>query len=136
MRFACLHEEQLRALEKEFVAFLIVNGLEGKAWETLNRDEPEEALRWVERFSDLIWEKVTDETTYMERKTEKDWSVVFMGETAGEMYIATHEEMPSFHKGKKVYTKQRLDEVFDLFQHGYDRCSFETFNQLKSQFKL
>lgn len=136
MRFSCLHDEQLKVLEKELIAFLVVNGVDGKAWETLNRDEPEEALRWVERFSDLIWEKVTDETTYMERKTEKDWSVVFMGETAGEIFIATMEDAPTFYKGKKEYTKNRMEEVFDLFQLGYDRCSLETFNQLKSQFKL
>lgn len=136
MRFACLHDEQLKALEKELIAFLVVNDVDGKAWEAMNQSNPKEASLWVERFSDLIWEKVTTETTYMERITEKDWAVVFMGESEGEIFIATREDAPTFYKGKKEYTKNRMEEVFDLFQLGYDRCSLETFNQLKSQFKL
>ena len=55
MQYPCLTLTQLEALETDFVAFLIVNGVEGETWKTLNETNPEHAQELVRLFSQVVW---------------------------------------------------------------------------------
>jgi hypothetical protein len=44
MKYRRLTQEELTHLEGDLKAFLIINGIEGEAWEKLNQESPEKAL--------------------------------------------------------------------------------------------
>lgn len=63
-KYRILTNQELKELEKEFVQFLISNGIEGEAWSLLNEKDPDRALDLMIVFSDLIFSKIEEETPY------------------------------------------------------------------------
>jgi len=54
MHYPCLSLAQLEALEADFVAFLIVNGVEGETWKTINETNPSKAQELATLFSQVV----------------------------------------------------------------------------------
>lgn len=57
-KYRCLNDEELRSMEDDFKAFLIINGVDTDYWQTINKEKPERAIELVELFSDLVFEKI------------------------------------------------------------------------------
>lgn len=152
MRFERISSAQLYDLEKELIAFLIVQGIDGDAWAKLNLESPTKAEELVDVFSDLIWDKVLSEMKCLERKTQSDWSLCRMGDTDGEMFIVKmkdHKPWPepvTFEnlewsqieaiQGKKKYKKDRVEEIYDLVKCGYNPCDENEYEVLKSKINV
>ena len=87
MDFPTLKDEELQALEKEFVAFLIVNGIEGDRWKLINETNPKEAQELVKLFSQVVWKKIIENTKYVKRFTSEERIVGELGEKEGVLFI-------------------------------------------------
>jgi len=136
MKFPCLTLEQLKPLEKEFVSFLIVNGVEGDAWKLINETAPQKASELVELFSQLVWEKILQETHYVKRFSENERIVAYLGDKVGILIVAQNNTgQLSLHKGTKQWMKNREEEVMDLLTQGFERTSEEEFNALNELIK-
>lgn len=139
MRFSCLSNDQLKELEKDFVEFLIVNGVEGDSWKKINIENPQQAIALVEIFSDLVWEKILTQIKFLELKTNNHWAFCKMEEDKGDMIIIRSKnqtdlniengDVLSFNPlemelitASKKYNKNREEEIFELIQSGYLKC--------------
>lgn len=139
MRFSCLSNDQLKELEKDFVEFLIVNGVEGDSWKKINIENPQQAIALVEIFSDLVWEKILTQIKFLEFKTNSHWAFCKMEEDKGDMIIIRSKnqtdlniengDVLSFNPlemelitASKKYNKNREEEIFELIQSGYLKC--------------
>ena len=131
MDFPTLKDEELQALEKEFVAFLIVNGIEGDRWKLINETNPKEAQELVKLFSQVVWKKIIDNTKYVKRFTSEERIVGELGEKEGVLFIGQlQDETWIYHKATKVWDNNRDDQVFTLLNQGFERCSEHDYNQI------
>jgi hypothetical protein len=136
MHYPCLSLAQLEALETDFVAFLIVNGVEGETWKTLNETNPSKAQELANLFSQVVWEKVLKETNYVKRLSESERIFGYLGEEQGVLLIG--QQNPSgwtFHKAKKQWGGKRESEVFTLLQQGFERATAQEFTEVSQLIK-
>jgi cag pathogenicity island protein 24 len=66
MKYTRLTKEQFEELQEEFINFLAVQSITGKEWEEIKRVKPEVAEEELDVFSDLIWEGVLNNASYLE----------------------------------------------------------------------
>lgn len=136
MHYPCLTLAQLEALETDFVAFLIVNGVEGETWKTLNETNPSKAQELANLFSQVVWEKVLKETRHVKRVSETERVFGFLGEEQGVLFIG--QQNPNgwvFHKANKHWGNNRESEVFALLQQGFERATEQEFNEVSRLLK-
>ena len=136
MHYPCLTLAQLEALESDFVAFLIVNGVEGETWKTLNETNPSKAQELANLFSQVVWEKVLKETRHVKRVSETERVFGFLGEEQGILLIG--QQNPNgwvFHKANKHWGNNRESEVFALLQQGFERATEQEFNEVSQLLK-
>ena len=136
MHYPCLSLAQLEALETDFVAFLIVNGVEGETWKTLNETNPSKAQELATLFSQVVWEKVLKETKYVKRVSETERIFGYLGEEQGVLLIGQQKASGwGFHKAKKQWGGNRESEVFTLLQQGFERATEQEFTEVSQLIK-
>ena len=65
-KYRLLTKEELQSLEKDFVEYLVLNGITSHEWVKLKIDQPTEALRITELFSDVVFEKILRSLRYLD----------------------------------------------------------------------
>ena len=65
-KYSRLTKEQFEELHEEFINFLATQSITGKEWEEIKRVKPEVAEEELDVFSDLIWEGVLNNASYLE----------------------------------------------------------------------
>lgn len=66
MKFRRLTNEELSGLQKEFIHFLIINGLDANAWEKIKDTDMQKADTLIDIFSDMVFEGVISKVKYLE----------------------------------------------------------------------
>lgn len=136
-KYRLLTKEELNELEKEFIEFLVINGITADKWEKLKQEEKEKAEEIIEQFSDVILESVLRKTQYLEHRSPQEIRVfqclsnkfVLMGLTIDDTSInlttpegitKVKQQIPgtSVYTSEKPYDKTREDEIFELIQRG------------------
>ena len=56
--------EELQNLEKEFISFLVVNGIPAEDWEQIKEDEAK-SQGLIDSFSDVVFEKILRQIEYV-----------------------------------------------------------------------
>lgn len=154
-KYRSLTTEELEALQKEFVDYLVANGIAAEDWEKLKREDADAAERIVDLFSDVIMEGVLRKTTYLEVYFEKRvLTFKFDEEEVGMMamesealdadftdpdYIAHATAHPpadlQISSQRKAYARPRSEEIWDLIQQGCtvsDGKLYEALSKAKS----
>jgi hypothetical protein len=68
-KYRYLSLEELQELEKEFVEYLVLNGITADDWEKLKAEDPEKADKVIELFSDVVFESILRKVEYLEYRT-------------------------------------------------------------------
>lgn len=79
MKYRILTDEELKHLENDLKAFLIINGVDGDTWKTINESDPEKALGLVELFSDAVLQTVYEKMQYLEFRSPESCIVFHCG---------------------------------------------------------
>ena len=66
MKYSRLTKEQFEELQEEFINFLAAQSITGMEWDEIKRVKPEVAEEELDVFSDLIWEGVLNNASYLE----------------------------------------------------------------------
>lgn len=69
-KYRLLSHEELIEMEKEFIDFLVLNGIVATYWERMKKEDPENAKRIIHLFSDVVFEKIMRETQFLELRGE------------------------------------------------------------------
>ena len=152
MKYRRLTREELQELEKEFVEFLAVNGIDGPMWQKIKEEEPEKTERFIELFSDVIFEGTMRKVKFLEMRSKHhlvcfqclDSELVAVGmkdplqreevDFTNPDFISLSSTSPP--SGLEVYTttrkyeNQRETELFDLTQKGAVITDNKLFNSL------
>lgn len=137
-KYRFLNPSELQQFEKEFIDFLIVNGIDASGWEKLKEEDKDKAERIVELFSDVVFEKIMRKTTYLFNysgntvfalKYLEDKAQLFLVEVFGESPIEACEDalvkamkenpaMAISRFQEKSYKTERELEMFRLMEAG------------------
>jgi hypothetical protein len=156
MKFKLLSDQELQNLETEFVQFLVANGVDDALWRKINDQEPDKALKLVEAFSDVVWEKALQKVEVIEHLTDDSvklfWylqnkavlvGVNLMDKSEGtlskenwvEMLKNTPEAFEIYSQQKEVDPKGREAEIFKLLESGCAVSTIEEFRWLHAAFQ-
>lgn len=137
VKYRSLTSEELQELEKEFIEFLVINGITADQWEVVKKEAKEKAELILEQFSDVVWEGVLRKTQFIEHRSPQEvrafqclpGKMILMGLkindesidlTTAEGFKKVQEKVPStsVYSTEKTYHKKREEEVFELIQSG------------------
>lgn len=149
MKYKRLSEEELQMLEKEFVNFLIINGITAEDWEKLKKDEPGKASEIVDHFSDVIYETWLRKINYLEMILPQEILcfyyqpgqavLVGLSTTDASVDFTTMTDLSEadlikssteIYTQTKVYSKTREEEMFELLEKGAKPSDEKLFNIL------
>ncbi len=151
MRYAQLTKEQFEELNEEFALFLATQKIDIAEWEEIKKDKPEMADEELNLFSDLVWEKVLGKSKYLEHfshgtlnlfKCNSDTILRIVVKSSKDGFDFTNkdnfdwfldnsqDDSIEYFRGKKSYTKERNDEIFDLIQQGSVVCNGDLYNAI------
>jgi hypothetical protein len=119
MKYNVIPVNELEKLEDDFIKFLVVNGITADDWIAIKENEPVNADKIINQFSDVVWEGVLRKLKYL-NKVEKDVAYYFKCD-ATEIQIVRviiDENMNEYHIAKKSYAKERELELFQMIQDG------------------
>jgi hypothetical protein len=129
---------ELEELEKEFVDYLVVNGITADDWVEMKENEPEKANQIIELFSDVVFEGVMRKVNFLDVITPKSIKtfqcladkMVLVGldaDPASEVDFTSaplsniqHQagQQLSVYNSEKTYTEERGLELFKMIQNG------------------
>ncbi|NBX39648.1 MAG: hypothetical protein EBR54_09625 [Flavobacteriia bacterium] len=130
MEYPPLSLDQLIALEKELIEFLVIHGIDGDTWKELNAEAPQKAEELVKLFGKTVWDKIADETTTLKRVLENEQILVKIDGTEGLMLHVWHQDGKiQVHRGVKKMSQNHRQEVLELFNQGFERASHVEFTE-------
>ena len=68
-KYRNLTPDELKSLEKDFIKYLIVNGIDAAEWAKIQDQDSTKAEEITELFSDVVFEKVLRQATYLRHQT-------------------------------------------------------------------
>ena len=160
MKYRILSNKELEPLKDDFIKFLSANTVTGEDWVKIKSNKPNKALKLVEIFSDIVWEKTLDKIEYLEHRDDKYLKVFYCGENKIEMvgFKVSAKNAPSlldettfkllgsgelkfselsaeFSSSEKNYTVSRNTEMFSMIESGCVPCEKVFFYGIKSLLK-
>jgi hypothetical protein len=152
MNYRLLSWEELQELEKEFIEFLSANGIDGEHWKAIKESTPEKIDRFIELFSDVIFEASMRKVQFLELRSkhhlvcfqclEKELVAVGMKDplervevdfTNSDFIESSSSSAPSgleIYTETKAYKEKREEELFQLIQRGAVITDNQLFNSL------
>ncbi len=139
-KYRLLTTDELQQFEKEFIDYLIVNGIDADTWANLKIEKQGEAKKIIELFSDVVFEKILRKAKYLvftngpylysfrygERKANlyilKFQDVQFASDSSSQEeileFIRTNQDNCDLQLQEKNYTNTREQEVFAMLESG------------------
>lgn len=147
-KYRALSVDELKELEKEFVDFLVVNGITGDDWVKMKKEKPAEAQEMTEVFSEVVWTGILRNAKYLSHRTAhsvkcfhcQDEKIVLVGmdsETTdltqivfSELDKANFPDDISVYTTEKKYAKVREEEIYDMLGWGCQLDEGKWFKQI------
>lgn len=139
MKYRMLTDDELKYLESDLIAFLIVNGVHADEWKKINEDYPEKARDLVAIFSDQVFDVIYEKIQFVEHRSPDSCLVFAFYEEEQELIAiqrkhgsnidlssvdGIHDSLKNhlgdleFFTSKKKYTRDRNLEKHQLLENG------------------
>ncbi|MDA9263276.1 DUF6495 family protein [Saprospiraceae bacterium] len=147
-KYKPLNIEELQSLEKEFVEFLVINGMMQDDWIKMKDEDPIGAQKMTELFSDVVWESILRNTKYIDFRSAHsikcfqclDDKIILVGLDSSETDMSTSvfaalqtqdfpDDVAAFTTEKK-YNKVRELEIFEMLDWGCEISEGQLFREL------
>lgn len=138
MKYRRLSEKELVTFEKEFVNFLVVNGITAEDWVKIKANELEKTETLLDLFSDVILEGTLRKIQFLELQSTAYYQSIFFGRDKMVTVVLSRKDKNrtmldenlsletmlnssdyEIFKGQKDFTKEREMEVFEMTKKGF-----------------
>lgn len=138
MKYRRLSEKELVTFEKEFVNFLVVNGITAEDWLKIKANELEKTETLLDLFSDVILEGTLRKIQFLELQSTAYYQSIFFGRDKMVTVVLSRKDKNrtmldenlsletmlnssdyEIFKGQKDFTKEREMEVFEMTKKGF-----------------
>jgi hypothetical protein len=130
MKYERISQEELEKMEKEFIDFLVINGITAADWVSIKENEPLNADKIINQFSDVVWESILRSTKYLDR-IEENTSYFFKCDVEDIYLIMIDKGKKTKKTTSKKYTKSREKEMFDMILSGCVISDGENYKELE-----
>jgi hypothetical protein len=139
-KYRHLTYEELQELEKEFINFLVLKSITADEWVKMKKKTPEKAARFLELFSDFVFESISRNIQFLELRASKDLiscqclesKIVIVGMKAPlksnadftdktfiqQAFLNPPPEL-KVYTTERSYVKSREEDLFAMTQSGY-----------------
>ena len=135
-KYRALTTEELVELEKEFIEYLVVNGITADDWDKLRTDTPKKAEDILTLFSDVVFESIMRKVEFLEKRMPNELMIfqclkdrmVLVGITSPSTDFTNQEflekavEKPpqdaEVYTTEKAYQEARETELFQMIEGG------------------
>lgn len=141
-KYRRLTSEELELLEEDLIQFLAANSVTADDWEKLKQEEPDKAMALIDRFSDIVFEKVLSKEVDLEHRSPKKLKLFRCEqERIRLMGLDLPQESPidmtdpeafrelmqdpkkhgagvELYKAEKGYNKEREEEIKEMLDQG------------------
>jgi hypothetical protein len=159
MKYRRLNSNELADLENEFVRFLVANGIDAAHWTRLKTKQPDEAIKMIDIFSDMVFETSLKKVKYLKARSQSDLKLFHCLPNRIELIALEAKPKSSFdftkdvelrslfnaladaaddkltvYKAQKNYEKEREQALFQLMEDGCLICDGHLFEMLNKAF--
>ena len=148
-KYRLLTSQELKLFEKEFIEYLVVNGIAADDWKRIKEEEQEKANKIIDLFSDVVFEQVTRMIKVVEKLDaaviqyiqclEDKMELIAIKRKKEEIDLSSLNldqikfEDVDLIKGSKPYIQAREIEVFNLIVKGYQPSNEDQWNDLSQR---
>jgi cag pathogenicity island protein 24 len=135
MKYRRLTAEELSGLEKEFINFLIVNGIDAQQWEKIKSLDTGQAEKMIDIFSDMIFEGICSKVKYLEHFDTQGLKLfrcdddlirltgivppqVFASVSEMLIHLSAHPDEYQTYHTSKAYMPDKNTEIFRMITAG------------------
>ena len=127
--------EELDLFKKEFVDYLVVNGIAADDWSTIKTDSPKKAAQIIDLFSDVVFEQILRNVSVLEKHdpavlqhitcTENEMLLIAIKRKETNLDLTATAlsqielDQVEIIKGSKPYQGNREAELFEMISSGY-----------------
>ncbi len=118
MKYTRLSKEQFEELQQEFINFLATQSISAKEWEEIKQQKPETAEEELDVFSDLIWEGVLEQVTYLEHFSPNQMYLFHISQEEIDLIAVTVENKVidiTTREGYQWLQKNIMEDSVNLF---------------------
>jgi len=118
MKYTRLSKEQFKELQQEFINFLATQSISAKEWEEIKQQKPEAAEEELDVFSDLIWEGVLEQVTYLEHFSPNQMYLFHISQEEIDLIAVTVENKAidiTTREGYQWLQKNIMEDSVNLF---------------------
>ncbi|MBK5194159.1 MAG: hypothetical protein JJE07_13325 [Flavobacteriaceae bacterium] len=118
MKYTRLSKEQFEELQQEFINFLATQSISAKEWEEIKQQKPEAAEEELDVFSDLIWEGVLEQVTYLEHFSPNQMYLFHISQEEIDLIAVTVENKAidiTTREGYQWLQKNIMEDSVNLF---------------------
>ena len=155
MKYHRLTEPQFIEMHHEFILFLASNSIDKEKWDQIKETEPDTVNFLLDGFSDLVWEKILTQCSYVEFAT-KDQLFLFntrldqvealvikvidancdlrTTESFEWMLNNLHSKTVTLFEATKSYIPSRNEFIYSYLRKGAVLSEGNYFKELKSYF--
>ena len=155
-KYRILSAEELQHFEKEFVKFLVVNGIDADNWKQIQKEKPKEMDKFIELFSDVVFETIMRKTEYLvyvnnsqiyafNYKEEKASLFIAQMGDVGELKLVDEKALIELVSDnclnwaisyqEKEYKKSREEEIFQMVQSTCMIVGEDIYKHLEASYK-
>ena len=155
MKFHRLSEAQFHEMHEEFSVFLASNSIDKKKWERIKDEFPQKVTFLLDKFSDLVWEKILNQCNYLEFSTPSQLFLFHTKKNSVDALVVKSVDIVqdlstpigfqwmlknissdyiSLFNASKIYTPNRTDFIYSYLKKGAVLSDGQYFKHLKSYF--
>ena len=155
MKFHRLSEAQFHEMHEEFSVFLASNSIDKKKWELIKDEFPQKVTFLLDKFSDLVWEKILNQCNYLEFSTPSQLFLFHTKKNSVDALVVKSVDIVqdlstpigfqwmlknissdyiSLFNASKIYTPNRTEFIYSYLKKGAVLSDGQYFKHLKSYF--
>jgi len=134
-KYRLLSQEELIEFEKEFVQYLVVNGIDAQNWEQIKKSDLAKAEEIIDLFSDVVFEKVMRTTQFLVHIINETLLSFHYGEDNAELILLKHKTKNAFDWSDSENVINCLQNEPDMFYIEHQVKQYKE-NREKELFKL
>ena len=125
-----LVQEELNALKDEFIAYLIMQGIDAQEWNKIQKEDLDRANQFIDQFSFAYFEVMLTGIKYVTLSTSDSVHTLHFRSKDIHHFLIKRQDQTQVAQKEEEYFQDRLKTIFDYLEKGYQPDKGEAYKEL------